>query len=248
MENKFTVKFQRIGSTPHGEVKSFSVPLIIEPPDDISSKRGLLYSTIEVSGPNQIDPNLVIKVVSDTLENEYFNTEEGTPLSSLEKALIGVRDKVLGLLQDPKVMSLQNAEFHAVVSILWGNILYVVQYGNGCSYLIRDGKVKPINTSSEGNFSVASGTVADSDIVVLGSRGFCEKYSQETLLSATGDTTNSPLVSAVILKFYQDKKTEAGGFVDIRDPLAEKIKVTRSFKGNYYSKKRTKGDIAVVLS
>ncbi len=251
MDNKFIVKFQKIGSIKEGNTTSFCAPLIIEPEDKVSIRRGFLYSTIEAMGPTEFDPNLIVKVITDTLRDEYFSNHEGTPLSCLERAIIILRDKVFNLLSDPKAPASGTIEFHTVVSVLWGNVLYVVQYGTGCSYLVREGRIKPINASSEGNFSVASGVVKDGDIVVLGSKAFCEKYSPESLLAASSSSFDSVNTAAVILKFYVEKEAkeyQAEQRLDIRDPLAKNIRVNRGNGFNPYSKRRVLAVASLLLA
>ena len=245
MQGKFTVKVQKIGGVKPGDSHSFSVPLVVEPEDEVSIRRGLLYSTVEVISSTSFDPNLVVKVITDTLQNEYFNNPEGTPLQCLEKCVTSIRDRVFTLLSDPKVINVGVIEFNTVISVLWGSVLYVVQYGDGCSYLVREGKIKPINTSSEGNFSVASGVVKDGDIVILGSKGFCEKYSPETLIGASPSVVSGSDAAAVFLKFYA-VKTDAASPLDIRDPLYEKIKVRRG--NGTEAKRKILAVFAVVLA
>ena len=248
MDRKFGVKVQKLGGEVKDNATLFSAPLVIEPEDNISARRGSLYATIEVASGNEFDPNLVVKVTSDIFQNEYFNNPNGTPLSCLEKSVTVIRDKVFNLLQDPKIASSGTIEFHAVISVLWGSVLYVVQYGNGCSYLIRDGKAKPINTSSEGNFSVASGVVKDGDVVILGSKGFCEKYSYDTLLTSVSTISQSPDVSAVLLKFEVEKGpvSSTSEVLDIRDTAtAPRIRVRRG--GTFFTKRRMLFVFALVV-
>lgn len=235
MEKLFTVKVQKFGKVPEGKSLLLSVPLVIEPEDSTTVKRGLLYATVEVKATAEFDCNLVIKIITDTLQNEYFNNPEGTPLQCLEKAIVSLRDKILSLLNDPKTLSSLVVEFNTVVSVLWGNVLYVVQYGNGGSFLMREGKIKPISSVSEGSFSVASGVVKDGDFVVLGSKGFCDKYSSDQLLTLSPSSTEDPSVSAVILKFNLSQRPLKEEPLDLRDPNLQKIKVKRG--GNVFSKK-----------
>src|SRR3989344_9346783 len=105
MDKKFTVKAQKIGGEfKEPEVHFFATPLVVEPEDVITAKRGLLYSAVEIGSGIPFDPKLILKVSLDTLQTEYFNNPEGTPLSCLEKSIITLRDRVFNLLQDPKTM------------------------------------------------------------------------------------------------------------------------------------------------
>lgn len=219
MEKFFTVRVQKIGVESAGKVNSMSVPLVIEPEESVSPKRGCIYATVEVGCSAEFDGNLILKIITDTLHSEYFHNPEGTPLSCIEKAIVSVKDKVFNLLNTPQTMTSFVVEFNAVIGVLWGNILYVVQYGNGCSYLVRYGKINPINTVSEGSFSVASGTVHDGDFVVLGSKTFCERYDPSKILSLSAKDINDPTISSVILKFSESNKinlpvSEAKGVID----------------------------------
>ncbi|MEK7595244.1 MAG: hypothetical protein AAB443_01455 [Patescibacteria group bacterium] len=228
MDKKLLVKVQKVGSPKEEKTLKYSCPLVIEPEDEVSVRRGSLYAVIDVSSEALFDPTLIKKVVSDTFQSEYFNEPEGTPLQRIEKAASVVRDKVFSLLQDPRATS-GISEFHVVLSILWGSVLYVIQYGYGCSYLIREGRIKPINTLSEGDFSVASGVVRDSDVVVLGSRAFCEAYSPEALMKSATEFLSKEGVSAIVLKFNIDSDASNFSVLDFKEsPGGKPIKLARA--------------------
>ncbi len=230
METKFVVKVQKIGGFKQNELSSFSAPLVIEPADSLTTKKGCLYSVIELTSTANFDPGLVAKIITDELQNGYFAETEGTPLQSLEKTITVVKEKVLNLFMDPRAVSQPVVDFQTVMSILWGNVLYVVQFGRGCSYLIRDGRIKPINTLSEGDFSITSGMVRDGDIVILGSEGFCQNNPPETLLKGVTSFMDKPEVAATILKFHVERDADFDKQIDIRDVSKEGLRVNRNQK------------------
>lgn len=244
MQKKFTVRVQKIGGIKDAQTGFLALPLIIEPEDSVGIRRGSLYSIIEVSCQKNFDANLVVKVVNDTFQSEYFNVSEGSPLNALEKAITDVRSKVIQLLSGDSSDD-NSASFGAVVTVLWGNVLYLVQYGSGCSYLIREGRIRPINTLSEGDFSIASGAVRDGDIVTLGSKTFCEENPPEKLLKGIPTSLERPEIASIILKFYAEKKGNLEQVINIGDAAREKFRVKK--KSRFFNEKTFLGFCIVAL-
>lgn len=241
MEKRFDIKIQKIGDAVPDKATSFSTPLVLESEDAVFSRRGSLYAVVDVSASKNFDASLVLKIITDTIQSEYFGNPEGTPLQCLEKTITDLRDKVKNLLS-ASANEVDWSEFRIVTAVLWGSVLYVIQYGDGCSYLVREGKIKPINSSTEGSFSVASGMVNDKDIIVIGSKLFCEKYPSETLLSATSSSVSGVGLAAIILKFSVEKPSFPAQALDIRD---SSIKVNRA--DPLVSKRVVLGFVAVIV-
>ena len=201
MEKKLTAKVQKLNANLSEIARSFSNATIINPDDEASrEKYGTLYTIYDVSGVVDLDTLLVTKIVYDVLHDSYYQAENTSPIQSLEKAVVSVREKVVELSSDKGSQS----EFNILVAALWGNVLYLVQYGKGGSYLMRDGAIKPIQAASEGNFTVASGVVKDGDLVIVGTHKFLSHYPAESLVSTTQPISPHDLpleASALILKF-----------------------------------------------
>jgi hypothetical protein len=118
----------------------------------------------------------------------------------LEKAVVDVCSKVTSLARG----GANPDDFNILVAALWGNVLYLVQYGKGGSFLVREGEVKPIASASEGNFSVASGVVKDDDVIILASESFLNSFSAQDLVGTVGSISPYNLdkrSSCILLKF-----------------------------------------------
>lgn len=202
MNKRLSIKVQKISSPLPLSASAFSNAVIINPEDTTALlKKGSLYAIFDVKANSDFDVLLTTKVVNDILHESYFMSETTSPIQALEKAVLDVKEKIVNLATH----SLGNTDFNIIVAVLWGNVVYIVQYGKAKSYLVRDGAINPINASSEGYFSVSSGVVKDSDAVILGNQGFMDSITPERLLSDSTVLQNLPITSsALILKFVVD--------------------------------------------
>lgn len=183
MNKKLTARVQKLNPAIKDQEKSFSFGIVIEPEDrELAVVKGSIYAVFNISSDFVFDTDVVSKVIYDVLHDSYYATESSSPIQSLEKAISTVKDKVFALQQDASIAE-SKTEFNAFVSVLWGNVLYVVQYGDGFGYLMRGNEIKPIQTSGEGNYSFSSGIVKEDDVVILSTSTFTKKFPPEILLS-----------------------------------------------------------------
>ncbi|MFC1756176.1 hypothetical protein ACFLZK_02170 [Patescibacteria group bacterium] len=224
MNKKLTAKTQKLIPSLNENETIFSSSIAIEPPErDLVLKKGSVYTAFDVSSPVPLNVPLITKVINDVLYDSYYHSENISPIQSLEKAIVDINDKVSNLTaqavstQPPntKQEGLPVAAFNIVAGVLWGNVLYMVQYGKGKSFLMRDGEIKEVSSTSEGNFSVASGVVKNGDVIVLNTEKFAERYPPEKLLDAS-ITSNElePGFSSIILKFNVDEEFSEDEVID----------------------------------
>jgi hypothetical protein len=206
MNRKLTAKVQKIVPQLPQSSGSFANVITIIPEDQaLIERKGALYSVFDISGGQEFDVTLVTKVVHDVLNDSYFHSDNVSPIQSLEKAVVEVKDRVTKLTNETIRDSEGTVNFNMVVTVLWGNVTYLVQYGRAGSFLMREGNIKPINSNTEGHFSAASGVVKDDDVIFIASQKFMETTSPDKLLSASVETTNLPVAAAcLILKFVVD--------------------------------------------
>ncbi len=216
MDRKLTAKIQKINPKVPDTSSSISNCLVIEPDDDVMlEKKGVVYTAFEVSGKNLLDSLLVTKIVNDILHDSYFQSETASPIQAVEKAILKLRDNITQISKDAGSDDI-NLTFSIAAAVLWGNTLYLVQYGNTKIFLMREGKIKPVEAATEGNFSVASGVVKDSDVVILATNNFVNRFPPEKLISAVGlatDTLN-PQEACLILKFDVIKEFSSAEVID----------------------------------
>jgi hypothetical protein len=142
--------------------------------------------------------------------------------------------------------------FNTVACVLWGNVLYIVQYGKGKSYLMREGEVKEVSATSEGNFSVASGVVKNGDVIVLSTSKFAEKYPPDKLLDSSLSSKDlDPDNSCIILKFMVDEEFTEDEVIDFSvktDKKSPKLPgLLKGLKGKKDAKKQKKQTIASLV-
>lgn len=218
MKKRLKAKIQKLTSKMPPQTTTASNVLVIEADDATLAKRkGTLYALFDISSELEVDSLLVTKMVNDVLHDTYFHSENISPIQSLEKATVAVRDNITRLVRESSKTQEIPLNFNILLAALWGNVLYLVQYGNGGSFLVRDGAIKPINVASEGNFSVASGVIKDNDVAVIGTNAFVTKYPPEKLLNLDKPILSGDLSldsAALILKFVVDTKFSNEELVD----------------------------------
>jgi len=204
MEKQLITKVQKLVKKPADEDSSFSSAFEITPDDDVAlQKKGTLYVVFDVLADKSLDTLLITKVVYDVLHDSYYQSENTSPIQALEKALVDVSNKVTELSRSGDTAA-HKVEFNILASVLWGNVLYIVQFGVGSSFLVREGDVKPISVASEGNFSIASGVIKDNDVIFLGTDSFVKEHAPGSLLEATESLSSHKMpkrAAALLLKF-----------------------------------------------
>ncbi len=220
MNKKLIAKVQKLTAKIPDKSPEFSNAFVMEPEDSSLLERyGTLYVVYEVDGGVDLDTLLVTKLVHDVLYDTYFHSENSSPIQSLEKSVLNLKDKLTGFYHEQQALEVS---ISIIVAVLWGNVLYIVQFGSGNSYLMREGELKTINAASEGNFSVASGVVKDDDVVILGTKSFLTKHPVATLVSSAATISVNALpygASALILKFTVDTTFSKDEVLDIKSDI-----------------------------
>lgn len=223
MDRKLATKVQKITPKLPEMSQNIAKALVIEADDENSlEKKGTIYTLFDVSGRKGLDVLLVTKVVNDVLHDAYFQSESASPIQSIEKAILKLRDNI-NQLSATESGEQALVTFNINTAILWGNTLYVVQYGKTHAYLMREGDVKPISAASEGNFSVSSGVVKDNDVVILATEEFERKFLPDKLLNLGELQTDTleNLEAALMLKFDITKTFSTAEVVDFGSKLPE---------------------------
>ena len=205
MEKKLEARIQKLTKSLSQTAREFSSTLTVESEEEgLVEKKGVVYCVYGVKSEIDIDPLLITKVIHDVLYDSYYGSESVSPIQALEKAIVNVRDKITHLpgLDDSAGDVIK--DFNLLAVVFWGNVLYMAQFGRGGSYLVRDGVVKPVNSATEGSFSVASGVVKEADVVILGTEDFIKTYTPEDLISGQVSFSMHDLedsATALLLKF-----------------------------------------------
>jgi hypothetical protein len=216
MKRKLEVITQTISPIIEEKEAHFSGVLSIQPDDDNTTyTHGSLYSVFELKTSENIDTQLVQKVVTDILHNSYYTAQSSSPIQPLEKAVLELKDKLASLRTDVSA----NVEFNISISVLWGEVVYIVTFGQMGVYIMREGVLKEVDAISEGGFSIASGLVKDDDIVFLSSKAFIDQFGPDRVFKNTAPIKQAELESgsaALVIKFQVVEEFSEGEVVDIQ--------------------------------
>ena len=235
MNKKLTAKIQKLVPMLGENEVVFSTSIAIEPAErDLILKKGSIYTVFDLKSPNPINVSLITKVINDVLFDSYYHSDNISPIQSLEKSIVNINEKLTHFanesrsedathqLEDGTPVA-QKVVFNIIAGVLWGNVLYIVQYGQGKSFLMRQGEVKEVSATTEGNFSVASGVVKDDDVIILCTDKFAGSYPPEKLLgTALSSNDLDPEQSCTILKFLVDTEFTGDEIVDFNIEKANK--------------------------
>lgn len=248
MNKKLAAKTQKLVPVLEETATMFSSSIAIEPPErELVLKKGSVYTVFDINSPVSLNVSLISKVINDVLYDSYYHSENISPIQSLEKAVVNINDKISTLAAEA-ASSKQKAEnkdakltFDIVACVLWGNVLYMVQYGRGKSFLMREGEVKEVSSTSEGNFSVASGVVKNGDVIVLCTESFSQKYPPNKLLDSSVSSKDLEAdSSSLILKFMVDEEFTEDEVIDFGVKPDKKGSVLPDFIKGFKGKKDDK--------
>ncbi len=184
MNKQLTTKIQQLSPIPTESATVLSKTVVVEPEDKaLSAKKGCVYAVYTISDSRGFDHSLIGKVVYDVLNNDYYQTESISPIQSLEKILIEVRNKVMRLSNESISNDEHQVSFDIVAAVLWGNVMYITKYGEGHVVLMRNSEIKELETITEGGFSVTSGIVKDEDVLILATSSFFNNYPPDKLMA-----------------------------------------------------------------
>lgn len=239
MNKKLTARTQILNPSVDETTSGFSHSIVIEPETkELLLKKGTIYAVFDISGNTQFDIGLVSNVIKDVLHDSYYQAESISPIQSLEKAIVDVRDKVTKLSRESISPEDKKIQFNMLAGVLWGNVMYVVQFGNGKSFLVRENNIKPVSTMSEGSFSAASGVTKEEDVIIFCSESFGNNYPPEKLLKmAISDQNLKPMESCILMKFLIDTSFTEDEVVDfgLKDKIKKKKDPIKTLTGKFGS-------------
>jgi len=134
----------------------------------------------------------------------------------MEKAISEIKERVLQLSSDALISNTGNIVLNFVSAVLWGNVLYVVKYGEIEAYTMTEGEAVSLKTISEGNFSSFSKLVDEDDIFIFCTKSFFEEFPPERLLNASISEGNlNPNQSCLLMKLILDTKIPQNEEIDL---------------------------------
>lgn len=206
MKKKLTAKVQQLNPNLPQYNGSFSRCVVIEPETkEVLLRKGSVYAIFEIQSDASFDTELITKVTNDVIHNSYYQSENISPIQSMEKTILEARDKIIQLSSDVLRQDQQAIKFNVVASVLWGNVLYTVQHGDMSGFIVEEGVIKPITMVSEGNFSAASQVVNNDDVIIFCTKSFERELPPEKLLSSSvSDQSLKPNQACLLMKLIVD--------------------------------------------
>lgn len=242
MNKKLSAKLQILAPNLGENETQLSNCITIEPTERQQVlQKGSVYAVFDLYSKTPQNTSLISKLAYDVLSELYYQSDNISPIQSLEKAISALNDKLINLQPQDGTEEKSESLFNIVAAVLWGNVLYMVQFGSGKSFLMREGDIKEVSATSEGKYAVASGVVKSDDVVVLCTETFAKKYPPEKLLgSAIAPNELGGTHSGMILKFIVDTEFTEDEVVDFNVKKEKKSSKITSLLENIKAKKQTK--------
>ncbi len=252
MAKKLTAKIQELNPKLSQFSNSFSKCINVEPEtQELSMKKGSVYSIFEIVGESNFDTDFVTKVVNDVLHESYYQSENISPVQSIERAISDMRERVLQLSNDTLTADPKNISLNVVSAILWGNVLYVVKFGEARALSIYGGDISELEMISEGKYSSFSKLVDEDDVFAFCTEGFFQSYPGDKLLTSSileNELESNQACLLMRLVVDQSKTPEADtdlGLEDatvkskqreVVDKLISVLKIIGGFLGKFLTK------------
>ena len=210
MEKRLEVKVKKIVGQPNPKEGKWSDVLSFEPEDGgLKKSRGQLFAVLDLTGSAALDLSQFGKVTLETLRDEYYASEETSPLQALEEAIHKAQHRLVKLVFGPGGAVPDGAlNYNFSAAVLWGTVLYLAKFGASGIYLYRGEVIEELGESGNGKVFSASGMVRNGDIAVLGSSDFRRTFSVgelpeaiDHLESLVNDLGKPPGISGLVLRF-----------------------------------------------
>lgn len=217
MTEKLVAKTQELNPRLSQFHSSFSKCISISPETkELLSKKGTIYAVFEISGPSNFDTSLVAKVIDDVLHDSYYQSDNISPTQSMEKAITEMRDKILQLSNDTLVSDPGNILMNFISAIVWGNVVYIIKFGEIESYLMKEGEIKQPEMISEGNFSSYSELLDEDDVFIFCTKPFSAEFPVDRLLSSSISESNlKPDQTCLLMRITKDISSKQEEDIDL---------------------------------
>ncbi len=210
MEKRLSVSIKKIVGQPNPKEGKWSDVLVFEPEDgEAKASRGQLFAVLDLTGGSALNLAQFGKLTLETLRDEYYASEEHSPLQALEEAIHKAQHRLVELVFGPGGAVPDNAlNYNFAAAVLWGTVLYPAKFGASGIYLYRGRVAEELGKAEDERVFSASGMVCDGDVVVLGSSDFRRTFSVgelpeavDNLESLVSNLGNPPGISGLVLRF-----------------------------------------------
>ena len=210
MEKRLEVKVKKIVGQPNPKEGKWSNVLSFEPEnEELKKSRGQLFAVLDLTGSAALDLSQFGRLTLETLRDEYYASEEPSPLQALEEAIHKAQHRLVELVFGPGgAVSDSTLNYNFAAAVLWGTVLYLAKFGASGLYLRRVETIEELGGAKNEKVFSASGMVRNGDVVVLGSSDFRRTFSVgelpealDSLESLVNNLGNPPGISGLVLRF-----------------------------------------------
>ena len=125
----------------------------------------------------------------------------------MEKAITEMRNSILQLSNDTLTSNPQEISMNFVAAIIWGNVIYIIKFGDIEEYLMKGGEITKPSMTSEGLFSSYSELLDEDDVFIFCTKGFSSEFPIDRLLSASISEGNlKPTQSCLLMRITKDSE------------------------------------------
>lgn len=206
MTKKLIAKTQELNPKLPQFSNSFSKCFLIVPETkELIIKKGSVYTVFEINGSSNFDTELIIKVIDDVLHDSYYQSDNISPIQSMEKAVSEIKQKIIQLSSDTLTSDPQKVNFNFISAILWGNVVYITKFGEMNLFIMKGGELSPMEMLSEGNFSSFSKIIKEDEVLIFNTKSFSEAFPTERFLSSSiSENDMEPNQSCLLIKITPD--------------------------------------------
>jgi hypothetical protein len=217
MSEKLIAKTQELNPRLSQFHNSFSKCISISPETkELLAKKGVVYAVFEISGPSNFDTSFVAKVIDDVLHDSYYQSDNISPTQSMEKAIMEMREKIIQLSNDTLVSNPGEISMNFISAIVWGNVIYMIKFGEIENYIMKGGEIKQPDMISEGSFSSYSELLDEDDVFIFCTKPFSNEFPVEKLLSSSiseGDL--KPNQTCLLMRITKDTSSPQEEKIDL---------------------------------
>lgn len=227
-----------IGSTKPG---SWSSVYTYKPHNpEFYKKRGEIFATISLKSPVTFNVATAGNLLLDHLHETYFENDTDSVIVALEKAVTSINKYLQKLLENDDAAA-TGIEIDLTVLVIFRNIVYLINMGEGHIHVFRDGNLIDISgvlrdPTGEGIIKIGSTLVKRADIFIISTPTVVEELTYDELIQLAVDFSEQPLKTrkyenesgvAVMLVGNQIDRTEAKAELQLKKQEGEVKVITQ---------------------
>ncbi len=111
----------------------------------ILEKKGEIFAAISIKGPKEFDSNIAGNLLLDILHETYFESKNTSVIGSLEEAVKETQKRLLSLIENDEVASIEGIDFNLIVLVIKGEFAFSIRVGDGVLKILRNGNLQDLS-------------------------------------------------------------------------------------------------------